>query len=122
MSHCAYRNHQTMTMDSNDLASGTRQPSGTDSNGNTFWQTVTIYCIAGGYDPLNVLPHFKSFTSANFAYGDRTDCISKPPSIPDTVWQRVCDHYNLSLHRPFRGLRTEHQWSSISTQSTEWTV
>merc|ERR1719295_1185041 len=96
MRHCAYRNHQ-MTMDSN----------GTDSNGNAFLQTVKLYSVSEGYNPLNVLPHFKSFTSANFAYGDRTDCISKTPLIPDTVWQRVCDHFDLSLHRPFRGLYTD---------------
>ena len=68
---------------------------------------LNIFRIAQeeGYNPHEIVPLFKSYSSIDFIYGPQSvqkRMDNNDSSIPQRIWNRVGDHYNVFLQRPFR--------------------
>ena len=75
-----------------------RQSSSKQLERNHFLSTVSTITQNEGYDTNQIVPLFQPYTSVDFS-GVRP--VPRPVTIPTTVWQRVCTHYNVSMNRPY---------------------
>ena len=64
-----------------------------------FLQTIHNIALTQHYDPNQILSLFTNYSSADFSRGSPPKLPSD--SIPLTIWQSVCTHYNLSTYAPY---------------------
>ena len=69
---------------------------------NKFLQTVRFITECEGYDPNEIVPLFRHYTSAQFVYA--SPALREWNQIPKTIWQRVCNHFNAYHQAPYHHL------------------
>lgn len=85
---------------------------------NNFLLTVHDIAESEGLNPRHIVSLFEHYCSSDFICGVPSDSVKNRRQIPDTVWQRVCDHYNASIQSPYRRRKHDIQLAEFMEKSS----